>query len=337
MSRAGLEPATPGLKGRCSPSELTARKKPSYYSGRAKRVNPGDPFRPSPLGQRLELDDDPSAGKAPAARILEGILPHVELVVLLHAGLAGDGDDDVLLVDIAGELSDRRQLAHAQGEHGHALLPRGGGLGLIVGLFGFLHLAVLDVVDLLELVDLPLGRRLAGRRPGGVLLELGVLQGRIRVDRRPDLGVLGLLGVDLFLVQLGQVEGFDLLGADAHDRPAAELGLQGLEGHAGHRVVVIHHDGVEIFLEEGLLGRGRAPLDDQEREEYTDHDENSLAHDASFFSSETSLERMISSFGNKNQVPFLGLRGLVSKPSQDVPLSAEHKCPHGVGAGVVSR
>jgi hypothetical protein len=41
VSRAGLEPATPGLKGRCSPSELTARKKPSYYSGRAERVNPG--------------------------------------------------------------------------------------------------------------------------------------------------------------------------------------------------------------------------------------------------------------------------------------------------------
>jgi hypothetical protein len=45
VSRAGLEPATPGLKGRCSPSELTARKKPSYYSGRAHRVNPG-PRRP---------------------------------------------------------------------------------------------------------------------------------------------------------------------------------------------------------------------------------------------------------------------------------------------------
>ena len=65
------------------------------------------------------------------------------------------------------------------------------------------------------------------------------------------------------LFRAGQRGRLDLLGADADDGPGAELGLEGFEGHAGHRVVVVHRDGVEVLLEEGLLGRRRASLDDK--------------------------------------------------------------------------
>ena len=75
VSRAGLEPATPGLKGRCSPSELTAhpKKESVFIKEIAARV-------------KLRLDlfdllDDPAAAVGEVhAFIFEHVPPQIEFV-----------------------------------------------------------------------------------------------------------------------------------------------------------------------------------------------------------------------------------------------------------------